>query len=218
MERGNGPPADAYRRSSCITSSRWSISAPCLLNSRHREGFANPNFIPTCSRVSGSVDAHSAVTRAPSASKLCRVMRFLVAMIALCALRHASRQNASSTRPAQIPGHCSAHLLPPLTRTVSNKGHLLAPKFQFEVVCRFLCLLLIVPLHLPEERPPHQTGRKQRPATPVAPLQKLLSPTLHPSAFSAFTLPPSPSPSIKARVMSTIPTRKVAVSWVVNFC
>ena len=80
-ERGNGPPAEAYRRSSCMTRSRWSISAPCMLKSRHKEGFGKPNLIPTCSLVSGSVAAHRAVTRAPSASRLCRVMRFLFADI-----------------------------------------------------------------------------------------------------------------------------------------
>ncbi len=80
-ERGNGPPAEAYRRSSCMTRSRWSISAPCMLKSRHKEGFGKPNLIPTCSLVSGSVAAHRAVTRAPSASRLCSVMRFLFADI-----------------------------------------------------------------------------------------------------------------------------------------
>jgi hypothetical protein len=80
-ERGNGPPAEAYRRSSCITRSRWSISAPCMLKSRHKEGFGKPNLIPTCSLVSGSVAAQRAVTRAPSASRLCSVIRFLFADI-----------------------------------------------------------------------------------------------------------------------------------------
>lgn len=64
-----------------MTRSRWSISAPCLLNSRHKEGFSKPNFLPTCSRVSGSDAAQRAVTRAPSGSRLCSVMRFLGAAI-----------------------------------------------------------------------------------------------------------------------------------------
>jgi hypothetical protein len=80
-ERGNGPPAEAYRRSSCMTRSRWSISAPCMLKRRHKEGFGKPNLIPTCSLVSGSVAAHRAVTRAPSASRLCSVIRFAFADI-----------------------------------------------------------------------------------------------------------------------------------------